>query len=205
MEGESLDDDDQPVVFVSWHDARGYADWLSRNSTDRKGSVFRLPTEAEWEFAARAGTDTVRYWGIEEENTEEICGYANVADKFYQMKRVNFHNCSDSFIVSAPVGSFPANPAGLHDMLGNVWEWCADRYGKETYRINQEADSPRNPLYQIRENGMDYRVIRGGSWLSEPNSIRCAKRSPMPPASKFNVLGFRVVMEAVLEKEPAPQ
>ncbi|MCI5140561.1 MAG: formylglycine-generating enzyme family protein, partial [Candidatus Electrothrix sp. ATG1] len=101
---------------------------------------------------------------------------------------------------SKAVGSFPPNPAGLHDMLGNVWEWCEDRYGKEAYRVNKEAGKPRNPLYQVRENGVDYRVIRGGSWLSEPNSIRCAKRSPAPPTSKFNVLGFRVVMEAVQDK-----
>ncbi len=198
-EGRSLNGDEQPVVYVSWYDAKAYMDWLTRNR-DRQGRpLFRLPTEAEWEFAVRAGTETPRYWGGEEESTTETCAYANVADFFYQLKRVSYHDCSDGFLVSAPVGRFPANPAGLYDMLGNVWEWCEDHYGKETYRVNQAADRPRNPLYQEKEDGFDYRVIRGGSWLSEPNSIRCAKRSPSPPASRFNVLGFRVVMETEQE------
>ncbi len=199
IEGRSLDGDEQPVVYVSWYDAKAYTDWLSRKRGAGKRYTFRLPTEAEWEFACRAGTETVRYWG----ENEETCRHANVADFFYQLKRVNYHECSDGFIASSPVGSFPANPAGLHDMLGNVWEWCEDRYGKDTYRKNRKADKPKNPLYQIRENGVDYRVIRGGSWLSEPNSIRCAKRSPSPPKSRYNVLGFRVVMEAI-PKEGLP-
>ena len=107
------------------------------------------------------------------------------------MKRINYHNCIDGFVVSAPVGKFPANDAGLHDMLGNVWEWCEDHYGKDAYIKHKE----KNPIYQEIENGMNYRVIRGGSWLSEPDSIRCAKRSPAQPESKFNVLGFRLVLE----------
>ena len=196
-EGRSLDGDTQPVVYVSWQDAKAYTEWLTSKRRDEGRYTFRLPTEAEWEFACRGGTETVRYWG----DGEETCRYANVADSFHQIRRVNYHECSDGFIVSSPVGRFPANPAGLHDMLGNVWEWCEDRYGKEAYRINREADKPRNPLYQVKENGADYRVIRGGSWLSEPDSIRCAKRSPSPPTSRYNVLGFRVVMVAVQEAE----
>ena len=127
------------------------------------------------------------------------CKQANVTDLFYKLKRIDVHDCSDGFTVSSPVGSFPANPFGLHDMLGNVWEWCEDHYGQEAYRVNRAADKPRNPLYQKKEDGFDYRVIRGGSWLSEPDSIRCAKRTPSPPTSRYNVLGFRVVMEAVNE------
>lgn len=192
-ERRSLDGDEQPVVSVSWYDAKAYTDWLSSRRGPGEKFFFRLPTEAEWEFACRGGTETVRYWGDE----ESACRYANVADFFYQIRRVKYHDCSDGFLVSSPVGRFPANPAGLYDMLGNVWEWCEDRYGKETYRINEKANKPKNPLYQVRENGMDYRVIRGGSWLSEPDSVRCAKRSPSPPTSKYNVLGFRVVMESV--------
>ena len=76
-------------------------------------------------------------------------------------------------------------------MLGNVWEWCEDRYGRRAYQRHERE----NPVYRTVEDGVDYRVIRGGSWLSEPDSIRCAKRSPSPPNSRYNVLGFRVVME----------
>lgn len=76
-------------------------------------------------------------------------------------------------------------------MLGNVWEWCEDHYGKDAYTKYKE----KNPVYQEIENEMDYRVICGGSWLSEPDSIRCAKRTPAHPESRFNVLGFRLVVE----------
>ena len=188
--GHSLDGDKQPVVHVSWHNAKEYTDWLN-NKREKKTYTFRLPTEAEWEYACRAGTDTERYWNGQE-GPAATCRYVNVADIFYQIKRVHYHNCSDGFFVSAPVGSFPANPAGLYDMLGNVWEWCEDRYGRRAYRRHET----QNPLYRIVEDGMDYRVIRGGSWLSEPSSIRCAKRSPSPPISRYNTLGFRVVIES---------
>lgn len=196
IEENSLDGDKQPVVYVSWYDAKEYTDWLSRTREGEQRYTFRLPTEAEWEFACRAGTETVRYWGGEEKKTENTCEYANVADIVYQIKRVKYHNCSDDFLVSSPAGSFPANPAGLYDMLGNVWEWCEDRYGRRAYRRHEA----KNPLYRTVEDNMDYRVIRGGSWLSEPDSVRSAKRSPAPPTSRYNVLGFRVVMEVRQDK-----
>jgi len=185
MKGRSLDGDKQPVVFVSWVEAKEFARWLTER---HEGSyLFRLPTEAEWEYSCRAGSTAIRYWG---ESSDEACGYANVADEVFKAKLINLHACSDGFTVSAPVGSFKSNAAGLHDMLGNVWEWCEDRYGKDAYRNNKR----NNPVYHKVESGINYRVIRGGSWLSGPDSVRCAKRSPSPPENQYDVLGFRLVV-----------
>ena len=112
---------------VSWYGAVAYIDWL--NQETETGKKYRLPTEAEWEYAARAGTSTVRFWG---DSPDDACQYANVYDQTskkengYSWKN---HNCDDGYSNTAPIGSFLANSFGLHDMLGNVWEWCADRYG----------------------------------------------------------------------------
>jgi len=185
MQEHSLDGDNQPVVFVSWHEAREFAGWLRERHEGRY--AFRLPTEAEWEYSCRARSTTIRYWG---ESIDEACEYGNVADEVFKAKLINFHNCSDGFTASAVVGSFTPNAFGLHDMLGNVWEWCEDHYGKDAYK-NAERN---NPLYRKVESEINYRVIRGGSWLSGPDFVRCAKRSPSPPDSKYDVLGFRLVV-----------
>lgn len=185
MLDESLDGEEQPVVFVSWNDAKEFAGWLTELHKD--SYTFSLPTEAEWEYSCRAGTTEARYWG---EDSEQACTYANVADNIFKAKLISIHECSDGYPVSAPVGSFAPNDAGLHDMLGNVWEWCEDRYGKNAYRNKTK----NNPVYRKIESGIDYRVIRGGSWLSGPFLARSAKRSPSPPGSKYDVLGFRLVV-----------
>jgi len=122
----SKNGDDQPAVEVSWNDAVAYAKWLSQKT----GKRFRLPTEAEWEYAARAGTKTARYWG---NDPDEACGYASVYDP--QAKREfgidwESHSCDDGYKVAAPAGSFKPNAFGLHDMLGNVWEWTCSEYKK---------------------------------------------------------------------------
>jgi len=185
MEEYSLDGDNQPVVFVSWNEAGKFADWLAER---HKGVYeFRLPTEAEWEYSCRAGSETTRYWG---EDSNEACKHANVADTFFKAKIMNFHNCSDKSVVSAPVGGYVPNAVGLYDMLGNVWEWCEDNYGKDAYKKHKKD----NPVYRQFESGSNYRVIRGGSWLSGPDSVRCTKRSPAPPDGRFDVLGFRLVV-----------
>ena len=187
MKEFSLNEDKQPVVYVSWDDAKEFAEWLT---TRHKGAYqFRLPTEAEWEYGCRAGSDTIRYWGG---NSDEACEYANVADLLFKAKLLKFHNCFDGFVVSSPVGSFVPNAIGLHDMLGNVWEWCEDNYGKDSYKRHEKD----NPVYRKFESGSNFRVIRGGSWLSGPDSVRCSKRSPAPPDSRFDVLGFRLVVIA---------
>ncbi len=123
---------DRPVIYVSWEDATAYAQWLSK----RTGFNYRLPSEAEWEYAARATTKTVRYWPENGEGEKDAaCTYANVFDAKNESRLKSIFtiswgsfNCEDEFAFTAPVGKFTANAWGLHDMLGNVWEWNQDCY-----------------------------------------------------------------------------
>jgi len=180
-EGASLDDARQPVVNVSWEEATAFAGWLSRQS----GQTYRLPTEAEWEYAARAGSSQSRFWG---NNPDEACKYANVADmaaKKLRPKWTTFY-CDDTFAVSAPVGSFMANGYGLHDMLGNVWEWCEDVYNSEAY-IKLPKDNP-----EYAGSG-EYRVMRGGGWSNGPLGIRSSHRVGLSPDFGHHALGLRLV------------
>jgi formylglycine-generating enzyme required for sulfatase activity len=157
--------DEDPIVCVSHDEVKAYIEWLSWKGRHQ----YRLPTEAEWEYAARAGTDTARYWGS---NENKACGYANVGD--LTGKKVNDfdwrpHRCDDGYAQTAPVGSFKANEFGLHDMLGNVWEW-ADKCGHCWFE-----------------------VIRGGAWDSPPGLVRSASRVKYATDERGNNLGFRVV------------
>lgn len=183
LEFYSMDGSDQPVVNVSWNEAKAFAAWLTKKS--RSKSIFRLPTEAEWEYACRAGKSGQVYWA----SNETPCDYANVADRLLIFEAIKTHSCTDGFPGTSPVGSFPSNAFGLYDMIGNVWEWCEDVYGKDAYQ-NHEKD---NPVYERLEIGVDLRVIRGGSWMSDGESARCGKRKNNPPHSKHNVSGFRLV------------
>ncbi|MBK7675778.1 MAG: formylglycine-generating enzyme family protein [Candidatus Accumulibacter sp.] len=135
-----------PAVCVSWNDAQAYAAWLSK----RTGRIYRLLSEAEWEYAARAGTTTSRYWG---EDPNHACKFANVADRALAVKGPLFsqsgeaatiHDCDDRHAETAPVGSFRPNAFGLYDMLGNVWEWTQD------CGINRYADAPRDGSAWLR-------------------------------------------------------
>ncbi|MGE4299449.1 MAG: formylglycine-generating enzyme family protein [Desulfovibrionaceae bacterium] len=176
-------DDRHPVVNVSWNDAKAFVRWVS----GKGGGSFRLPTEAEWEYAARAGTTTMFYWGSE----AKACSYANVADltafpSGSKRKWGGSFACTDKYWGTAPVGSYRANAFGLHDMLGNVWEWCADWYGKEYY-----ASSPRNKPTGPASGS--YRVFRGGSWSSGPSFARAANRYWFAPYSRCSYLGLRLI------------
>ena len=185
---ESMDQKNQPVTGVTWKDAKHFAKWLTEQNKGKY--LFRLPTEAEWEHACRANTSTARYWG---DASEEACKYGNVADRTMANEAIEFHHCDDGFLGTAPVGSFRPNDFGLYDMLGNVWEWCEDVYGKEAYKFHR-SKGEKNPIYKVLEIGVDLRVIRGGSWQSRPDAVRCANRKYNPPDGKFDVLGFRLVM-----------
>jgi formylglycine-generating enzyme required for sulfatase activity len=177
----SLDEDTQPVVNVSWEEAAAFSKWLSQQS----GQKYRLPTEAEWEFAARAGSNQSRYWG---NNPEEACKHANVADmtaKKLWAKWTTF-TCDDGYAVSAPVGKFMPNSYGLYDMLGNVWEWCEDIYNSEAY-----TKLPKdNPVFG---GSGEYRVMRGGGWSNGPLGIRNSHRVGLSPDFGHHALGFRLV------------
>ena len=184
-----------PVVNVTWQDAVDYAAWLS----GKTGKHFRLPTEAEWEYAARAGTITRRYWGDDAEH-QQACDYANglgrmnkavlITQHYYGISW-DAHGCDDPFTYSAPVGRFKPNPWGLQDMLGNVLEWVADCY-HESY-----ANAPTDGSAWIA--GADCvsgrRVIRGGSWYNIPAGLRSADRNGGTRDSGGNSLGFRLAQD----------
>ncbi|MCK5539343.1 MAG: formylglycine-generating enzyme family protein [Deltaproteobacteria bacterium] len=183
--GHSLNGDNQPVVEVSWEDAVAYAEWLSAKNKRK----FRLPTEVEWEYACRAGTTTVRYWG---DDAVLACRYANVADRTAKREwsKWRIHDCEDGFKVTAPVGSFQPNSFGLYDMLGNVWEWCSDWFGKNYYKESPEL----NP--QGVGSG-SYRIARGSCWDNPPRFVRSASRNRRRPDNLGYALGFRLVASNV--------
>ncbi|MCP4700764.1 MAG: SUMF1/EgtB/PvdO family nonheme iron enzyme [Gammaproteobacteria bacterium] len=170
-----------PAVCVSWNDAVAYAEWLSRES----GRNYRLPAEAEWEYAARAGTQTARYWG---DDPNDACAYANVHDKASKHAFSGFtwthHQCDDAYAVTAPAGSFQPNKFGLYDILGNVWEWTCSEYEKN-YNGEEKGCSSKNHANSLR-------VLRGGSWDGEPRDVRVAYRYESAPGFRVFLLGFRL-------------
>lgn len=169
----------EPVVCVSWNDAMMYARWLGRKA----GIQYRLPTEAEWEYAARGGTSGSRYWG---DSPDEACRYENVYDRT-AMPGYGFswphHECDDGFVNTASIGSFQANGYGLHDMLGNAWEWTCSRFDK-----SYGGDETRC----LGEGGYQSRALRGGSWYFQPTSVRVAGRGSYYPDRRNGYVGFRL-------------
>lgn len=176
-------DDTHPVVCVSWDDATAYAAWLAR----RTGKAYRLLTEAEWEYAARAGTTTSRYWG---DAAGPSCRHANGADLTTAAQVPGagdwpVADCSDRHAYTAPVGSYPANAFGLHDMLGNVWEWAQD-----CWHANYDG-APGDG--SARATGdCSHRAVRGGSWEDAPLGLRAAYRVGSPTVIRVWIRGFRV-------------
>ncbi|MGD0770129.1 MAG: formylglycine-generating enzyme family protein [Tepidisphaeraceae bacterium] len=178
---------DHPVVQVSWNDAQAFCDWLSKKS----GKNVRLPTEAQWEYACRAGTTTAYPWG---DSPDDGKGWANCADQslkkmvFRQTSvGVGFFSWDDGFVFTSPVGSFKANAFGLYDMNGNVMQWCADRYGD--YKEGPAADPTGADLG-------DRRVVRGGSWSCRPRRCRSAYRLAALPDVRIDRVGIRVAVLA---------
>ena len=181
--GHSLNGDTQPVVDVSWEEATEFAQWLTKQPGSRY--TFRLPTEAEWEYAVRAGTTTARFWG---DNPNDACDYANVADQAAkrQWSDWTIHECNDGYAVTALVGQFRPNAFGLYDMIGNVWEWCQDWYDSDYY-INSPKENPQGPA-----SGSS-RVGRGGGWGFAARDCRSAIRDRVSPGDRDGFLGFRLV------------
>jgi formylglycine-generating enzyme required for sulfatase activity len=174
--------DEHPVVNVSWNDAVAFCKWLSK----KEGKSYRLPTEAEWEYACRAGTTTRYYSGDDPETLTKV---ANVADAtgrpVWPPDLIPCVKSSDGYMFTAPVGQFKPNGFGLCDMHGNAWQWCADWYGKDYYKKSRD-DDPTGP-----KSGIE-RVRRGGSWGLGPDSARSAQRYYGPPDYRSHELGFRV-------------
>jgi formylglycine-generating enzyme required for sulfatase activity len=171
--------DDHPVVYVSSTEAAKFCQWLSAREKRR----YRLPTEAEWEYAAR-GKDGRKYpWG-NNEGRPDLANFADCNTEFaWSDRKVN-----DGFAESSPVGAFPrgASPFGVEDMAGNVWEWCQDYM--EAYR-GVPKTNPRGPAGGLK------RVYRGGSWKSRFHSLRVTTRGSNVPNYACNDLGFRIVCE----------
>jgi formylglycine-generating enzyme required for sulfatase activity len=159
--------DSRPVINVSWEDAQGYVNWLSKQS---KQSC-RLPSEAEWEYAARAGTTTNYFWGDEVGKNNASC-----------------RDCGSEWDSkqTAPVGSFAANAWGLNDMHGNVWEWVQDGY----HSNYQDAPADGSVWEKASSGG---RGLRGGAWFFSTYDLRASVRDFVTSGSRGNVIGFRVV------------
>nr|WP_281242397.1 formylglycine-generating enzyme family protein [Solimonas aquatica] len=177
----------RPVINVSWTDAQQYVQWLSR----RSGRRYRLPSEAEWEYAARAGSQTRYSWG---DGSEWVCDSANVLDLRGASANPQWRwhvFCDDGFPYTAPVGSFKANPWGLYDMAGNVWEWVEDCWH------NSYAEAPTQALAWNAGGGGDCskHVNRGGGWGNHPRSMRAAARDADDGNATSDGLGFRVVRD----------
>ncbi len=151
---------DHPAVLVSWHDAAAYAAWAGK----------RLPTEAEWEKAARSG----------------MAGQKFPYGDRLELSQANFHKSYLRTNKLRPVGAFEPTALGLYDMAGNVWEWCHDWYRADYYRSGA-AVNPQGPV-----NG-DYKVFRGGSWMNDEPFLRCAQRGKNSPDHKSPAVGFRCV------------
>jgi formylglycine-generating enzyme required for sulfatase activity len=162
----------QPVVCVSWNDAIAYTEWL----TQQTGEHYRLPSESEWEYAARAGTDTKYWWGNDIGENRAAC---NGCGSHWDNKQ------------TAPVGSFSANPFGLHDTVGNVWEWIADSWHKDY------TNAPNDGRIWAEGADKNYRVLRGGSWDYYSNITRAAVRGRYNPDFRYVSIGFRVVRRVV--------
>ncbi|HMT57678.1 MAG TPA: formylglycine-generating enzyme family protein [Ottowia sp.] len=177
--------DEHPVVNVTWNDAVAMARWLS----EREGVTYRLPTEAEWEYAARAGSRTRYPAG---DDPQVLLRTANTFDRETALRwprwRAQAGAGSDGHAFTAPVGSHAPNAFGLYDMIGNVWEWCADWYG-EDYYARSPTDDPAGPA------SGKVRVRRGGSWHTWPLYARVAFRNWNTPETRYVLLGFRLLRE----------
>jgi len=178
---------DHPVVQVSWNDAKAFCDWLSKKT----GKTVALPTEAQWEYACRAGTKTAYPWG---DNPDDGTGWANGADQSFKKTVPNapagmkVFNWDDGFVYTSPVGSFKANAFGLYDMIGNVGQWCGDCYG------NCEKGAATDPT-GAGTGSYNHRVHRGGSWCNGPTVFRSAYRNlGYAPGRREVNIGFRVVV-----------
>lgn len=184
-----------PVTCISWQDAHDYAAWFAMKT----GKPYRLPSEAEWEYAARAGSTTRFFWGDDE---DAVCAHANVAEPallranpiIRELAETGARNgdrslrivhCEDGAAYTAPVASYPPNAFGLHDMIGNVWEYVADCW-QQAIPENGKAFEP---------SVCETRRVRGGSWDDTPPELRSARRSRVKPDVARNDGGFRLARD----------
>ncbi len=172
--------DRHPVLCVSWEDAQAYVRWLSRET----GKGYRLLSESEWEYVARGGTRTARYWG---EGESGQCGHANGADLTAQRRHEGWTvaSCDDGYYQTAPVGSFSPNGFGLYDVLGNAREWVEDCWNASYKGAPGDGRAWKRGYCSLR-------VVRGGSWVISPSFLRAAVRDGYTSGLRFDYLGFRI-------------
>ena len=173
--------DEHPVVNVSWNDAVAFIEWLKRKEVQ----PYRLPTEAEWEYAVPGGNNDT--WYFSGDDPETLATVGNVADGTAKAKIPGWDTIAapDGYVFTAPVGRFQANAFSLYDLHGNVYEWCQDVYDSEYYKSSPTDD----PLFCLA--GATLRVFRGGSW-DTPHFCRSADRLRHAPEHRYNDLGFRL-------------
>lgn len=169
-----------PVIFVSWYGAMAYCKWLS----EKTGQAWRLPSEAEWEYAAGGGSSNRTKWAGTNDGSQ-LYRYANFCDSQCKESWAD-KNQTDGHTYTAPVGSFSANALGLNDMSGNVWEWCADTW-HDTY-----AGAPADGSAWTTGGEQNLAVLRGGSWLNDDDDCRAADRNRGLRYGRLNSVGFRV-------------
>ena len=179
-------DPSHPVLNVSWKDAMAMADWLSR----KEGATYRLPTEAEWEYACKAGEQRRYTHG---DDPQSLAQWANTFDAAAKPHWTRWQDMAvagnDGHAFTSPVGSFAPNAFGLHDMVGNAWEWVSDHYG-ENYYSDSPTENPTGPAQG------HLKVRRGGSWHTWSIYARCSYRNLNAPDSRYTLLGMRLVREA---------
>ena len=177
--------DDDPIVCVNWRDALAYVDWLAEIT----GQPYRLPTEAEWEYVARAGTSGSFPWG---DNAALGCEHANIYDQS-AASAFNFpwdgEACDDGFAAVAPVGQFRPNRFGVFDIVGNVWEWTQDCY--QAYYPEEPVDGSAVEV----KGDCETRTVRGGSWITATVRQRPTFRGRDPEEAKYSYFGFRVARD----------
>lgn len=198
--GAASQNDRHPIACVNFSDAVAYSQWLARKTVQG----YRLPSESEWEFAARAGTTWPRPWGannsFEGVSISLSCDNANVYDITSQTQYPQawpYARCDDGFAAVAPVASFPASEYGLHDMVGNVREWTADCFTASYW------GRPPDERAWTWAGGCERRVVRGGGWLSRPKDARPARRLGLDAGARAQDLGFRVARTLNNEESPA--
>jgi sulfatase modifying factor 1 len=200
-------DDNHPVVGVSWADAQAFVKWLSK----KEGVTYRLPTEAEWEFACRAGTTT--WFSFGDVARDIVHKHGNLGNVELEKHRkhsaerqwlLDWDNApSDGHVFTAPIRSYQANPWGFHDMHGNVWEWCEDHYLDTIYKdytrpkYNLPAKVAKNPVNTDRPQTTtnQFRTIRGGSWYNSDIICRAANRTYWDEEDAACYVGFRIARE----------
>ena len=185
--GVSSETDDHPVTNITRNDARKFCAWLAKKGDGKiRLREVRLPGEAEWEFACRAGSTSRFSFGDEDQRLTE---FANVADGTWAEKfsKASAIPTKDGHAFSSPVGQFEPNALGLYDMHGNVWEWCEDYFGKYSALPKQ-----RNALQTVK-HGQARPVMRGGAWYVGPAGCRCANRWLVGIGGRYGSGGFRVV------------